>query len=301
MKKYNIVFAAEEGYVRHLAVALLSLLSCNKYGNFVIYIINSGIGEYNFIRLKSITNKFQCRLESIQIDGNLFSDLPINHHFKKENYYRILIPNLLDLDKVMYMDCDIVVNGSIDELYEENIDDYLIAAVENPGFNSHADLQMKKSSRYFNSGIMLMNLKSWRNQSIAAKVIDFVSKNPSVIKFVDQCGLNAIIDGNWKPLNLKFNQQAVIFERNFSDKYLCFTAPELYEAKKNPVIIHYTGSSKPWHLGNKHPFKNLYWYYLRKTHYKFALPSELTAANIIKWVLPALMVHLVRKFKRKYK
>jgi lipopolysaccharide biosynthesis glycosyltransferase len=148
---------------------------------------------------------------------------------------------------------------------------------------------------------MLLNLKRWRDYNIAAKVIDFVDKNPSVIKFVDQCGLNAIIDGNWKQLHLKFNQQAVIFEKDFLKKYSCFTTPVLIEAKKNPVIIHYSGSSKPWHIGNKHPFRHLYWYYLRKTHYRFKLLEKLTGVNVIKWILPEFIIYFLRKLKPKNK
>ncbi len=297
MTKFNVVFATDEGYVEHLSVALISLLANNKDGDFIIYIINEGIGENNFKKLESVTTKFNCHLVNLTIDDTLFSNLVINHHFTKANYYRLLIPNLLDVDKVLYMDADIVVNGPIDELYEEDIDEYLIAAVENPGFNSHADLKMKEHSRYFNSGIMLMNLKRWRDFNVTEKVIDFVDKNPSVIKFVDQCGLNAVVDGNWKPLHLKFNQQAVIYEKNFAEECFCFSDAELIMAKENPIIIHYTGSSKPWHLRNKHPLKHLYWFYLKKTPYKFKLPSDLTIFNFIKWLLPKFIFDFMQKLK----
>lgn len=297
MKKYNIVFATDEGYIEHLSVALISLLINNKDSDFVVYIINGGININNFKRMESIAAKFNCHLVNLAIDDTLFSNLVVNHHFTKANYYRLLIPNLLDVEKALYMDADIVVNGPIDELYEENIDEYLIAAVENPGFNSHADLKMKENSRYFNSGVMLLNLNRWRDFNVAARVIDFVDKNPSAIKFVDQCGLNAIVDGNWKRLHPKFNQQAVIHEKNFAEKYNCFSDAELATAKRNPVIIHYTGSSKPWHLINKHPHKHLYWYYLRKTPYKFKLPSDLTINNFIKWLLPRSIINLMRQLK----
>lgn len=297
MKKYNLVFATDEGYIEHLSVALISLLSNNKDGDFVIYIINGGIGVNNFKKLESVTAKFNCQLVNLTIDDTLLSNLVINHHFTRANYYRLLIPNLLEVDKALYLDADIVVNGPIDELYEEDIDEYLIAAVENPGFNSHADLKMKEHSRYFNSGVMLLNLKRWRDFNVAAKVIDFVDKNPSVIKFVDQCGLNAVVDGNWKPLHLRFNQQSVIYEKNFNEKYYCFSGAELIMAKENPVIIHYTGSSKPWHLSNKHPYKHLYRFYLNKTPFKFKLPADLTIVNFFKWLLPEFIINFMKKLK----
>ena len=58
------------------------------------------------------------------------------------------------------------------------------------------------------------------------------------------------------------------------------------EAIDNPVIIHYTSSSKPWHFGNNHPYKYLYWKHLRKTPYKYFIPDDLNIINIIKWMVP---------------
>lgn len=298
MKKYSVVFATDENYLQHLSVALVSLLINNDDCNFNIYIICSGMSEENFRKLKMIGDKYQARLSQIIVNDEEFDTLVTNHHFTKANYYRLLIPKFIEDDTVLYLDADIVVNSSLKGLFDINLDSSCIAAVLNPGFHRHQELKMNLDSEYFNSGVMLINNKLWKTYKITDKVIKFVDANQSVIKFVDQCGLNAVINGNWLKIPLKYNQQAVVFEKDFKEKYNCFADNELNEAKESPAIIHYTGSSKPWHFRNKHPYKHLYWKYLRMTPFKRYFPEDLTVINMIKWMIPKSIKEFIKGVKR---
>jgi len=296
MEKYNIVFSVDKLYVQHLAVAIISLLENNKKRYFKIFVISGeDVPLSDIEKLRVITSKFNAEIVIIRIGDVLFSEMVTNYHFTKAMYYRLLIPDLISDDKVLYLDCDIVVNESIHQLYNNNIDPYFVAAVLNPGFTRNRELNMSSNSDYFNSGVLLINLKKWRDENLKSRVILFLSENKKVLQFPDQDGLNAIIDGNWKLIPLKFNQQAVIFENNFTDRYPYFAPSELYEAKTSPVIIHYSGSSKPWHTRNKHPFKYLYWRYLRMTPYKYSLPTDLTLVNILKWITPRFLKNSIKK------
>jgi len=283
---YNIVFATDQNYIQHLDVAIRSLLENNKNSEFKIFIINGGIESDEWKKLIKVSSQYNSELINITIDDFLFEKLVTNHHFTKANYYRLFIPQFIEKGKVLYLDADIVVNGSIVDLFKTDIDKYYIAAVENPGFNRHKELKMHANSQYFNSGVMLINIDKWKEFNLTQKVIDFVHNNPSSIKFVDQCGLNAVIDGRWKKLSLKFNQQAVIFEKGFEEKQEYFSEEELKQAKEKPIIVHYTGSSKPWQFRNKHPYKHLYWKYLRMTPFRRYIPKDLTILNLIKSLAP---------------
>lgn len=294
MQKYNIVFATDQNYIEHLSVALVSFLKNNSRLDFRIYIINGGIEKEKWQKLETITRNYCVKLIDICIDDSLFEKLVTNYHFTKAMYYRLLIPDFIDENKVLYMDADIVVNGEITGLYNVNMENYYIAAVENPGFNRHQELKINQEAKYFNSGIMLINNKKWKETKLSKNVITYVAKNSKLIRFPDQDGLNAIVNGNWKIIPLKYNQQAVIFEKDFEEKYNCFSNEELEEAKINPVIIHYTGSSKPWHFRNKHPYKNLYWKYLRMTPFKRYIPEGLTFLNVIKWMIPNKIKQIIK-------
>jgi lipopolysaccharide biosynthesis glycosyltransferase len=296
--KYNIIFATDEGYLQHLAVALKSLLVNNQDLDLNIYTINSGIDKLKYQKLIAVTTGYNCKLTNIEIDDSLFERLVLNHHFTKANYYRLLIAQLINVDKALYLDADIVVNDSIKELYETNICDCYLAAVQEPGFDRHEALKMNKNSDYFNSGVLLINLVYWRKNNLQKRVLSFISENPNAIKFVDQCGLNAIVDGQWKRLPLKFNQQASIFNQLAKGDFLnCFSDSELYEAIHNPTIIHYTGSIKPWHLNSAHPFKSFYWDYLKVTPFKRLLPNDFTFFKLFKWLTPAVVKKFLRNFK----
>jgi lipopolysaccharide biosynthesis glycosyltransferase len=291
------VFATDEGYVQHLAVAMQSLLENNIGLEFNIYLINGGLDKKKYALLSQIIQPYNALLINIEIDDFQFESLVQNYHFTKANYYRLLIPEYIKVEKILYLDADIVVNGSIEDLYGIDINDVYLGAVENPGFNRHRELKMNLNSAYFNSGVLLINLKYWNENQLQSRVVDFVSNNSDVIEFVDQCGLNAIVDGCWKKIPLKFNQQSVIFDEEYMKVNNCFNDFDLNIGKESPVIIHYTGSSKPWHLRNKHPYKYLYWKYLRRTPFKRYFSNDFTLFNLAAYFLPIKIKNLIRRVK----
>lgn len=305
MKKYSVVFAADEHYVQHLAVALVSLLENNRDLMFNIYIISGGINPKTYSRLLQSLSEYDSHVTSIEIDDEKFSTLVVNAYFSKANYYRLLIPDLIKEPKVLYLDSDIIVNGSIKALYEYDVSDDYIAAIESPVFSRHDELKMQKESAYFNSGVMLINVERWRTDNIPARVINFIDENRPAIHFVDQCGLNAVIDGKWKKLPPKFNQQLPEILTDSPNNVGCFSIEEIEEAVKTPVIIHFIGSSKPWHFRNWHPHRKLYWKYLKMTPFYPYIPVDFTPLNVIikfmEWAVPFPVKQLIKKFFKHYK
>ncbi len=290
----NIVFATNQQYIQHLCAAIKSLLDNNKDSSFKIYIINSGISKNIYANILTVIKPYNCQLENIVISDNYFKELVLTHHYSKEIYYRLLIPELINEEKVLYLDADIIINGSIKGIYNQNIEDYYVCAVEDPFFDRYEELKIEKKFRYFNSGVMLINVMKWRNTDLHKKVINFVEKNFKILHFPDQDALNALIYGNWKRMPLKYNL-TMILDNNYENKFSCFTKEELREAKNKPIIIHYTGGSKPWQLKNIHPYKNLYWKYLRMTPYRFSLPTELRPSNLFKSLIPKPVKKILKK------
>ena len=283
---FPILFATDAGYVKHLAVAMQSLLK-NNPGLFLrIIIFTSGISEQDKYKLQNVCEKFKTSLEFIQLDDEWFAGLKLNHHFQKSSYYKLFAADFIHDDKCLYLDADIVVNGSISEIINIDLDEKYLAAVEDQGFNRHAELGMNINSKYFNSGVLLLNLKKWRSINIRSRVISFVKKSFDVIHFVDQCGLNAVIDGKAIYLDSKYIFQSHILANSSVD---CCTADEL------PVIIHYSGSSKPWHMNCINPFKELYWHYRSQTLYKSHFPDDFSLLNTILYIMPNFVKSFVKK------
>ena len=279
----NVVFASDRVFVEHLAVALCSLFKCNSNLSLNVYVFNTDIDEASWSRLSELAERYGQSLIDMKILDCELADIFISGtYYTKTTYYRLLIPEKLSFDKVLYLDSDIVVNGSIEDLYNTDIDQCYLAAVADAVPNPHKDLGMSEGSKYFNCGVMLLNLPKWREDRIKERVIDLIRNKPWVIRFPDQCGINSIVDGRWKELHPKYNAQTIFFQVKFehtrSDLY---PAGQLREGIDNPVIIHYTGKQKPWHLGYKHRFRKLYWRYLRDTPFSRNSRAELRLVNFL--------------------
>jgi len=298
MEKIKIVSATDDNYAQHLGVMLCSLFENSNNNNFDIYIIDDCISEENKNRLHNIITNSNANLFFLKVDKEKYNNFKISYHFSHVIYYRISIPELLEtsVKKAIYLDCDLIVKDDISNLWNINISDYFIAAAENPKFKRYADLKMPINSKYFNSGVMLINLEKWRQCNISDQVLKFIKNNLDKIVLWDQDALNAILYNKWKELPPKWNQQTIMFEIDVSETN--FTKEEFTEAIENPSIIHYTTSSKPWHYMNEHPLKNEYYKYLKKTPWRRFVPLDKNFINILKKIskkiLPKFMINFIR-------
>ncbi len=297
----NIVCVTDNNYAQHLGVMLCSIFEHQKCDNELnIYVIDGGISEKNKSRLEDIGKRHNATITFLEIDKTIYKNFKISYHINHTVYYRISIPEILDssIKKVIYLDCDLIIKEDISKLWYTDISEYFIAAVENPKFNRHVNLKIPVNSKYFNTGVMLINLEKWRQYNISIQVIEFIKNNLEKIVLWDQDGLNAILYNKWKELHPKWNQQTIMFELAASKT---FRNEEFYETIKNPSIIHYTTSSKPWHYMNEHPLKSEYYKYIRKTPWKKYSPPDKNISNIskkiIKKILPNSMVNLIRNIK----
>jgi lipopolysaccharide biosynthesis glycosyltransferase len=249
----HIVTVTNDTYAPHLAVMLHSLLTNKKSRNPIkIYVIDSNISIENKILLAKTTRIFKAKIYFKQIDPKSYSEFPTYHYVTRETYYRISIPDLFhNYDKVLYLDSDIIVNSDIAELWNTDISQYYLGAVEDPWVRDsdprYHDLRMPRNSKYFNAGVLLINLKKWRSQGIKNKIIEFIKTYSSNIKYCDQDALNAVLYDQWLSLDPKWNLQTP----QFSDPNLII----------NPAIIHYTGGGKPWN--SDIPLRNYYLMYKR--------------------------------------
>lgn len=192
----NIVFCTDRNYIQHLGAALVSLLVNNRGQAFTISIISSGMTARDRRNIDEIIKGYDCSVRHITLSDELFVSLASEHPmYPKGIYYRLLIPSLIDEKKLLYLDCDMIINGPIRELYETGLGDAYVGAIEDPGFDRHAQLRMEPTARYFNSGMMLINLSKWKETGLQQRVIGFIENNPDAIWFPDQCGLNSIING----------------------------------------------------------------------------------------------------------
>jgi lipopolysaccharide biosynthesis glycosyltransferase len=178
----------------------------------------------------------------------------------KTAYYRILAPALLpSINRAIYLDCDIIANTSLHELWQTNLEGNVIAAVEDAGFHDRLEKMgiTKENEKYFNSGMMLIDLVRWRARSTTQKVLDYINQNPEKLRFHDQDALNANLYDDWLHLHPQWNAQSnIIMETIFPPRTELL---EPYaETREDPKLIHFCGHVKPWHEGCEHPYADVY-------------------------------------------
>lgn len=284
----KVVFGADKSYIAHLAVALCSLFDNNRDLALDVYVLNSDIDPSSWRKIQGIAERYGQNLIDLKVSERDLEGLVLNWHFTLATYYRVLISKELPIDRVLYLDVDVVVNGSIAELYRTDLGDTFLAAVQEPNFDRHAQLEMSREAKYFNAGMMLINLDKWRSERLTERVIELVKRKPEAMVFSDQCGINSIVNGRWKEVDPKFNLVHSYAGDNISEYTGMFPDNVLANARKHPVIIHFSGGSKPWHFNRKHPYRYLYWKYRRKTPFRRYFSEDLTVSRITKWCLARL-------------
>jgi lipopolysaccharide biosynthesis glycosyltransferase len=254
-KKLNVVFTVDSNYLAHFTTAIKSLLDNNQkiVGRCFLVI---DFGENFKVKLikRFLYMRYSINLEIIEFNPEKIIDLKIsaNDHVTHATYFRLLLPQLIpeDVDEILYLDSDLVVHGDISQLLELNFSSnkFLLYAVnENNFLQGRRDKRtslLSSESRYFNAGVMYVNLQEWRSSHLSLLLLENAKIHSDKLIFWDQDVLNFTCKDSWGTLPKEFN---VIYPADVS----------LEEAK----IVHFIGPSKPWHFFNVHPYRHLYGYY----------------------------------------
>lgn len=261
-------------YVRYCAVTLVSLFENNPGKEFTIHIITRELAHSEKEVLIQLAAKYNNHVCYYELDSSLMEGFTIratHNRISLATYYRCFLSGILpaDIDRLLYLDCDILVLGDISPLWETPMDDKTaIAAVEDMGCREsqrYDTLQYPQSYSYFNAGMMLINLAYWREHDIARSCLDYYHTYPERIVFNDQDLLNSVLYRNKKLLDVRWNMQEG-FYRNLPSVDEEWRKQHV-DALLHPVILHFT-NRKPWDYDSQHPFKEVYFHYEDLTPWK---------------------------------
>lgn len=244
----NILVTLDEAYIPRLNVMLASLLRSNPACVFDVYLLHTAIRDEALDDTKRILG--ECgRLIPICTDGIGLDDAPVTARYPKEIYYRIFAARYLPetLDRVLYLDPDLVVNASVLPLYEMPLDAYYFAAASHTGpILQHINslrLDMDEESPYINSGVMLMNLERLRKEQNYDDVFSFIESHRNHLILPDQDIISALYGSKIFALDTyRYNMTEVLFETHAPLE----RGMNLDWVRENAVIIHYCGRNKPW-------------------------------------------------------
>lgn len=261
--KINIAYASDDKYINQTVVSMESVLEHNLEVEFII--MYSALSSESLNKLKTASDRHGSTLRLLKIDENIFDGLTLSHWVTVQAWFRIKLPDMCpDLDRILYLDCDTLVRGSLDELFTLNLTDKYLAGVKDVwGVSKYVKRLGMKSDVYLNSGMLLMNCSYCRKHKFFDKIIDFAQKNSKIIKFCDQDSINKVVDENKLVLDPKYNYMDTWWRGGYYE----FEGEEeaaYLRAKDNPIIVHLTGL-KPAFKGCGNKFKDEWHEYAKKT------------------------------------
>ena len=244
----NLLVTLDENYLTQLGVMLFSLIRSNPDCALNVYLLHSSIPENALLPTEKLLSG-HGRLFPIQVRDLDLEQAPTTARYPKEIYYRIFAARYLPatLDRVLYLDPDLIVNGSILPLYCTPMEGYYFAAATHIRAFFHKvnsmRLDMDDDSPYINSGVMLMNLELLRKEQNLEDVFCFIEKHKSLLVLPDQ----DIISGLYGSKILTLDA----FRYNMTERLYRTHSPfekglDLNWVRKHSIIIHYCGRNKPW-------------------------------------------------------
>ena len=249
MNELNILLSTDRNYIPQLNTLLHSLFCNNRDCKFQIHVLHSSLDEADISIIDRVVRHYDGSLFTYKITPNNDSEtMTKKTRLPMETYYRLLCMNHLpeSIDKVLYLDCDIIINGSLEPLFDIDLTGYLFAAaddyVEVIGKNSEPtarqraviDQYIPKTCRYVNSGVLLINLESLRKVITTEEIITKIDEYGDVLVWHDQ-----------DFINYHFYEHILHLDCTLYNYFPVYWYWEELKPGK-PVIIHFAGVFKPW-------------------------------------------------------
>ena len=277
-----VVYNSDERFASVFATAVLSLFENNKdVDEIIVYLIENGISEESKQKFQQIADAYGRTIIALpmpDLEKLTGVDVVIPGYNRMATCGRLFIASLLpkNIDKVIYADCDTIFVDSAAELWETDISGYaagMVDCAQNASFRTL--LGLSAEGIYFNSGLILVNLKYWRENNVERAFLEFIKSQGGYVPFPDEGVLNAVFDGKIKLLPLRYNAITQIYA--FDYKELCrakglkrfYSPEEVASAKAAPVMVHYTSNFympvRPWMKDCEHPYAQKYLEYKAMT------------------------------------
>lgn len=269
----HLLFCANNTYVPHVATTLASIFENNKDILFYVHLLSTDISEQNCEKITSFVNKYN---HTIDIKTVNLSDFDIDKSvcgkwgiFPSLKLYAADL--FSDVDRLLYVDADMICIGSLIPIKEVDITDSYVAMVtDTAGAVDHRHrLGLAENAFYGCAGLVLFNLALWRRDGIRQRCMSYYNapEHHDIIKMGEQDVLNVVLQGKIRELPIEYNMMSTYYEHNGS------SIPKRYKMtikqhRKYAVIIHYIGDAKPWYKDSRFPLKDYYWKYQSFTPWK---------------------------------
>lgn len=281
-----VILSSDDIYAPYLGVTVKSVIeNADSDNRYEIFILDGGISVLNQKQIQNMSEP-NVQIKFIRpetyMQGLDLSAFYVRSHFSLPTYYRLFIPEIFrEYDRVLYLDCDMIVLDDVAKLFRLDMQGKMLAAVKDVGiqkkflFNDknflhylRDVLKLSAPSDYLQAGVLVCDIKRLRQFDFVNKCLEKL-KEIKTLLYVDQDIINSVSEGNVHFIGQKWNFQRQAVADVFNEKEICKSLPlaafeEFTRALAHPKIIHYAGEEKPWKYPC-HPLFDQWWYYARMT------------------------------------
>mgnify|MGYP002624148276 FL=1 len=265
LEAIQILLTADENYAVHIPTLLKSLQVNHPSRPFQIHLISDGLPDELLSALRAFCEKLHYGFSHYTVSEELFAEAPVNKHYSKAMYYRMLAFMILpeNVDRVLYLDPDVLVINSIAPLWEMDMKGCLFAAASHrapDGIVSNVNnLRLDTSSAYYNTGVLLMDLAQCRKQIQTQEIFLYVRENDYKLLLPDQDVFNALFGDR----TIFIPDEIWNYDARRYSEYLLRSGGQADEnwVIRHTAILHFCGKEKPWSPRYRYRFGILYRHY----------------------------------------
>lgn len=265
----HVVYACNDNYIEQTLISMASLLRHNREP-YKIWIISDRIREQNRALLKASAAPYGAECEFLELE-QVLEGVPLAGSSRHPHtvYAKLFLENRIDAERVLYLDSDTVVTGSLKELWNRSMDQELAAGVQMPySPRLKARMGIRAGDPYLCDGVVLLHLKKWREQQVGEQCRAYIREQNGQPLMLSEQTLNYVCQGKLGILEPKYNLMSSMIA--YSAGQICclfgadaasyYSEQQLEEARKHPVLIHYLNElyNRPWLEPCDHPYREIY-------------------------------------------
>lgn len=300
---FHVTCSTDDNYVQHCMAMLCSFFENNKKYEICVHLLFNTLSEYSQKLISKLSERYENKVKYYKIGSEMIENFHLNDNillngkkmYSIATYFRYFLPSMLpdNIDKVLYLDCDIIVLKDVSELYNMNLSNYGVAAVKDSSpFDSYHRFKMGLGLHHeaFCAGMMMINLKFWRKNNIQQKLIEYSTANWKNVYMQDQDALNYVFRDSWFKLPYKWGKTPLsVAPVDYSQRWF-----DINEFVESPCIYHYSAHVKPW-LDLWFPDQKYYWKYVKLS--EFPNPQKTHANKKLKFkIYKSILRYLINKY-----
>lgn len=269
MTEWQFAFGVDANYIKYAGVMMTSIVLNHPGQAICFHIACDKVAPEDKEKLDKFTLLYRNTKIMIYDAAGILKTLPSPAAIAPERlnqsvFLRILLPAFLppELDKVIYLDADMLCIGSLEGLWQTDPGANAVAAVLDPGHEKNSARLNLAHTRYMNAGTMLINLPLWRKAELTKRVLECYRTEGSRFSLLEQDALNCCLDSHFHELPPKFNRMIEAFN------------PLLIKREPEDAILHFVNEGKPWLKGCFPEINDLYWSYVRRSLWFEMQPVE---------------------------